>query len=103
MKSGPELEEETQGHTSDDWAEYHPRELNGTETPTATDVTECETHLCPVEDVSSESGSEPQRSSKRRKISHTPPCIEHLTKSSSSTPAMVIPHLVSFPPTDFAN
>jgi len=104
LKSGPELEEEQpQGHTSRDWPEYHLRELNGAETPADTDVTHCETHLCPAEEVSSEARSEPQRSSKRRKISHTPPCIEHLTKSSTSTPAMVIPHLVSFPPTDIAN
>jgi len=104
LKCAPaELEEEPQGHTSRDWPEYHPREFNGAETPADTDVTDFENHLCPPEDVSSESGSEPQRSSKRRKISHTPPCIEQLTKSSTSTPAMVIPHLVSFPPTDFAN
>jgi hypothetical protein len=97
LKSGPELEEEPQEHASRDWPEYHTR----TETPADTDITHCETHLCPAEE---ESGSEPQRSSKRRKISHTPPCIDsHLTKSSTSTPAMVIPHLVSFPPTDFAN
>jgi len=88
-----EPEEQSEG---DDWPEYHhSRELNGAETPTHTDATHCETHLCPTED---ETGTEPQRTSKRRRTSYTPPFLEHLT--TKSTPAMVIPHLASFRPTN---
>ncbi|KAI0272551.1 hypothetical protein BC834DRAFT_857262 [Gloeopeniophorella convolvens] len=87
----PELDGE--GDITLNWIEPSPEEDGRVEAPTNDDGFLNVPAPCPVEETPSMDDPEPHRSAKRRRVASLSLCAENPTKSSTSIPAMVIPHL----------